>query len=89
MERLPRGKYTKEFRVEAVKLITEGMLSEKEAGRRNVEFDQSFRFSSVSCRFISDTHSDSNRKSKDLTYRSQSDDMFISVIELFITDHMG
>jgi len=34
MERLPRGKYTKEFREEAVKLITEGKLSYPEAGRR-------------------------------------------------------
>jgi len=34
MERLPRGKYTKEFREEAVKLITEEKLSYPEAGRR-------------------------------------------------------
>jgi transposase len=34
MERLPRGKYTKEFREEAVKLITEEALSYPEAGRR-------------------------------------------------------
>ena len=34
MERLPRGKYTKEFREEAVKLITEEELSYPEAGRR-------------------------------------------------------
>ena len=34
MERLPRGRYTKEFREEAVKLITEEMLSFPEAGRR-------------------------------------------------------
>jgi len=34
MERLPRGKYTREFRVEAVKLVTEGRLSAKEVGRR-------------------------------------------------------
>jgi transposase-like protein len=34
MERLPRGKYTKEFREEAVKLITEQKLSYPEAGRR-------------------------------------------------------
>ena len=35
MERLPRGKYTKEFREEAVKLITEEKLSYPEAGRRS------------------------------------------------------
>ncbi|OGP11986.1 MAG: transposase [Deltaproteobacteria bacterium GWA2_47_9] len=34
MERIPNGKYTKEFRVEAVKLVTEGGLSIPEAGRR-------------------------------------------------------
>ena len=34
MERLPRGKYTKEFREEAIKLITEEKLSYPEAGRR-------------------------------------------------------
>lgn len=34
MERLPKGKYTKEFREEAVKLVTEGGLSLKEAARR-------------------------------------------------------
>jgi transposase len=34
MERLPRGRYTKEFREEAVKLITEEKLSFPEAGRR-------------------------------------------------------
>jgi transposase len=34
MERLPRGKYTKEFREEAIKLITEEALSYPEAGRR-------------------------------------------------------
>lgn len=34
MERIPNGKYTKEFRVEAVKLVTEGELSIPEAGRR-------------------------------------------------------
>jgi transposase len=34
MERIPNGKYTKEFRVEAVKLVTEGGLSVPEAGRR-------------------------------------------------------
>jgi transposase-like protein len=34
MERLPRGKYTKEFREEAVKVITEEKLSYPEAGRR-------------------------------------------------------
>ena len=34
MERIPNGKYTKEFRVEAVKLVTEGELSVPEAGRR-------------------------------------------------------
>jgi transposase-like protein len=31
---IPRGKYTKEFREEAVKLITEERLSYPEAGRR-------------------------------------------------------
>jgi transposase len=34
MERLPRGRYTKEFREEAVKLITEERMSLPEAGRR-------------------------------------------------------
>src|SRR5664279_4003512 len=34
MERLPRGKYSREFRLEAVKLAIEGMLSAKEVGRR-------------------------------------------------------
>ena len=34
MERLPKGKYTKEFREEAVKLVTEEGLSIPEAGRR-------------------------------------------------------
>lgn len=34
MERIPYGKYTREFRVEAVKLVTEGKLSIPEAGRR-------------------------------------------------------
>jgi transposase len=34
MERLPKGKYTKEFREEAVKLVTEGGLRIPEAGRR-------------------------------------------------------
>ena len=34
MERVPNGKYTKEFRVESVKLVTEGGLSVVEAGRR-------------------------------------------------------
>ena len=34
MERIPKGKYTKEFRGEAVKLVTEGELSIPEAGRR-------------------------------------------------------
>jgi transposase len=34
MERIPRGRYTKEFREEAVKLITEEKLSLPEAGRR-------------------------------------------------------
>ena len=34
MERIPNGKYTKEFRVESVKLVTEGGLSIPEAGRR-------------------------------------------------------
>ena len=34
MERIPNGKYTKEFRLEAVKLVTEGGLSVPEAGRR-------------------------------------------------------
>ena len=34
MERLPKGKYTKEFREEAVKLVTEEGLTLREAGRR-------------------------------------------------------
>ena len=34
MENIPRGRYTKEFRVEAVKLIKEEKLSLPEAGRR-------------------------------------------------------
>src|SRR5271157_3639450 len=34
MERVPRGRYSKEFRIEAVKLITEEHLSLPEAGRR-------------------------------------------------------
>jgi transposase len=34
MERIPYGKYTKEFRVEAVKLVVEGGLSIPEAERR-------------------------------------------------------
>jgi transposase len=34
MERIPRGRYTKEFREEAVKLITEEKLSYPEAGHR-------------------------------------------------------
>ena len=34
MERLPRGRYTREFREEAVKLVTEQKLSFPEAGRR-------------------------------------------------------
>ena len=34
MERIPRGRYTKEFREEAVKMITEEKLSWPEAGRR-------------------------------------------------------
>ena len=34
MERIPNGKYTREFRVEAVKLVIEGRLSVPEAGRR-------------------------------------------------------
>jgi len=34
MERVPNGRYTKEFRVESVKLVTEGGLSVVEAGRR-------------------------------------------------------
>jgi transposase len=34
LERIPRGRYTKEFREEAVKLITEEKLSYPEAGRR-------------------------------------------------------
>ena len=34
MQRIPRGRYTKEFREEAVKLITEDKLSLPEAGRR-------------------------------------------------------
>lgn len=34
MERIPYGKYNKEFREEAVKLVVEGGLSVLEAGRR-------------------------------------------------------
>jgi transposase len=34
MKRIPYGKYTKEFRMEAVKLVTDGGLSIPEAGRR-------------------------------------------------------
>ncbi len=34
MERIPYGKYSKEFRHEAVKLVIEGGLSIPEAGRR-------------------------------------------------------
>ncbi len=34
MKSIPRGRYTKEFRQEAVKLVTEEKLSWSEAGRR-------------------------------------------------------
>ncbi len=34
MKKVPYGKYTKEFRLEAVKLVTDGGLSIPEAGRR-------------------------------------------------------
>jgi len=34
MKRIPYGKYTKEFRLEAVKLVIDGGLSIPEAGRR-------------------------------------------------------
>ncbi|MDT8317413.1 MAG: transposase [bacterium] len=34
MEKLPYGKYSKEFREEAVKLVLEGGLSVPEVGRR-------------------------------------------------------
>lgn len=34
MERIPKGAYTKEFREEAVKLVTEGGLSVSEVGNR-------------------------------------------------------
>ena len=34
MKKVPKGKYTKEFREEAVKLVTEGGLSLPEAGLR-------------------------------------------------------
>ncbi len=34
MKSVPNGRYTKEFREEAVKLVTEGRLSVPEAGRR-------------------------------------------------------
>ena len=34
MKRIPKGKYTKEFREEAVKLVTEEGLSLPETGRR-------------------------------------------------------
>ena len=34
MERIPKGKYTREFREEAVKLVTEGGLPVSESARR-------------------------------------------------------
>jgi transposase-like protein len=34
LERIPHGKYTREFRLEAVKLVTEDKLSVSEAARR-------------------------------------------------------
>jgi transposase-like protein len=34
MERVPNGRYTKEFRVEAVKMVTEGGLSILEVSKR-------------------------------------------------------
>ena len=34
MEKIPKGVYTKEFKEEAVKLVTEGGLSMPEVGRR-------------------------------------------------------
>lgn len=34
MKKIPYGKYTKEFRLEAVKLVTDGRLSILEASRR-------------------------------------------------------
>ena len=34
MERVPKGVYTKEFKEEAVKMVTEGGLSVPEVGRR-------------------------------------------------------
>ena len=34
MERIPRGRYTKEFRLEAVKLVIEGKLAAIEVSRR-------------------------------------------------------
>ena len=34
MDRIPRSRYTKEFRLEAVKLVIEGGLSIPEVGRR-------------------------------------------------------
>ena len=34
MKSVPNGRYTKEFREEAVKLVTEGRLSVPESGRR-------------------------------------------------------
>lgn len=34
MERIPNGKYTREFREEAVKLVVEGGLTVPDAGRR-------------------------------------------------------
>jgi transposase len=34
VQRVPNGRYTKEFRIEAVKLVTEEKLSLPEAGRR-------------------------------------------------------
>lgn len=34
MKRLPQGRYTREFRIEAVKLVTEGKLTIPEAAKR-------------------------------------------------------
>ena len=34
MERIPRGKFTREFKEEAVKMVTEGGLTIPEVGRR-------------------------------------------------------
>ena len=44
MERIPRGRYTKEFREEAVKLVTVEKLSVPEAGRRYIPTDEGWLY---------------------------------------------